>query len=117
MNAGIIKKKLQEYDVRECQSAYNYVGGGVVYDTARDYRTLCSCLFFKLKYWGRVLGCCRVVIAQWSERRQLRLEALGLILSGYTHAFFLQYVSILIYHQLLTTSSYHQLLLISIVTK
>ena len=27
------------------------------------------------------------------------------------------YVSILIYHQLLTTSSYHQLLLISIVTK
>ena len=32
------------------------------------------------------------------------------------HAFFLQYVSILIYHQF-TTSSYHQLLLISIVTK
>ena len=31
--------------------------------------------------------------------------------------FCLQYVSILIYHQLLTTSSYHQLLLISIVTK
>ena len=33
-----------------------------------------------------------------------------------THAFFLQYISILIYHQLLTTSSYRQLLLISIVT-
>ena len=31
--------------------------------------------------------------------------------------FSLQFVSILIYHQLLTTSSYHQLLLISIVTK
>ena len=31
--------------------------------------------------------------------------------------FFLQFVSILIYHQLLTTSSYRQLLLISIVTK
>ena len=33
------------------------------------------------------------------------------------HAFFLRYVSILIYHQLLTTSYYHQLLLISIVIK
>ena len=31
--------------------------------------------------------------------------------------FFLQFVSILIYHQLLTSSSYCQLLLISIVTK
>ena len=34
-----------------------------------------------------------------------------------THAFFLQFVSILIYHQLLTTSCYCQLLLISIDTK
>ena len=37
---------------------------------------------------GRVLGCCRVVIAQWSERRQQRSEALGSIPCGYTHAFF-----------------------------
>ena len=63
-----------------------------------------------------MLGCCGVVVAQWSECRQLRLEALGSIPSGYP-CIFLQYmyVSILIYHQLLTTSYYHQLLLISIV--
>ena len=60
-----------------------------------------------------VLGCCRVVVAQWSERRQLRSEALGSIPSGYPCIFSF---AILIYHQLLTTSSYHQLLLISIVT-
>ena len=30
-----------------------------------------------------MLGCCRAVLAQWSERRQLRLEALGSIPSGY----------------------------------
>ena len=74
-------------------------------------------MFFKLKYWRRVLGCCRVVVAQWSERRQLRSEALGSIPSGYPCIFS---SSILIYHQLLTTTSYmyyHQLLLISIVTK
>ena len=35
-----------------------------------------------------MLGSCRVVIAQWSEHRQLRSEALGLIPSGYP-AFFL----------------------------
>ena len=33
-------------------------------------------------YMERVLGCCGVVLAQWSERRQLRSEALGLIPSG-----------------------------------
>ena len=63
-----------------------------------------------------MLGCCGVVVAQWSERRQLRSEALDSIPSSYP-CIFLQYVSILIYHQLLTTSSYRQLLLISIVTK
>ena len=64
-----------------------------------------------------MLGYCRVVVVQWSERRQLRSEALGSISSGYP-SFFLQYVSILIYHQLLTNM---QLLLpvviIRIVTK
>ena len=39
--------------------------------------------FFKLKYWRRVLSCCRVVIALWSERRRLRSEALDSIPSGY----------------------------------
>ena len=63
-----------------------------------------------------MLGCCRVVLAQWSEGRQLRSEALGSITSGYP-SFFLQYVSILIYQQL----PYQQFLLpvvvIRIVTK
>ena len=47
-----------------------------------------------------MLRCCRVVVAQWSELRQLRSEALGSIPSGYP-SFFLQYVSILIYQQFL----------------
>ena len=64
--------------------------------------------------WQTLHMCCRVVVAQLSERRQLRLEAFGSIPSGYPC---LQFVSILIYCQLLTTSSYYQLLLISIVTK
>ena len=51
-----------------------------------------------------MLGCCRVVVAQLSECRQLRLEALGLIPSGYP-CIFPSVVSILIFHQLLTTSS------------
>ena len=45
-----------------------------------------------------MLGCCRVVVAQWSERRQLRSETLGSIPSGYPS------FSILIYRQLLTNS-------------
>ena len=53
----------------------------------------------------------QVVVAQWSERRQLRSEALGSVPSCIFSSV------CLIYHQLLTTSSYHQLLLISIVTK
>ena len=53
------------------------------------------------------LGCCGVVVAQWSERRQLWSEALGSIPSGCPSIFS---VSILIYHHLLTTSSYCQLL-------
>ena len=40
-----------------------------------------------------MLGSCGVVVAQWSERRQLRSEALGSIPSGYPC------MSILIYHQ------------------
>ena len=34
---------------------------------------------------GRVLGCCMVVIAQWSERRQQRSEALDLIPSAWLY--------------------------------
>ena len=34
---------MQEYDVREYQSVYNYVGGGVVYDTAREDYCVHAC--------------------------------------------------------------------------
>ena len=54
----------------------------------------------------RVLGCCRVVIAQWSERRQLRLEALGSIPSGYPCIF-----SSVCFYPDLPPVAYHQFLL------
>ena len=56
------------------------------------------------------MGCCGVVVAQWSERRQLRSEALGSIPSGYPCIFSRFYPD-------LPPVAYHQLLLISIVTK
>ena len=51
-----------------------------------------------------MLGCCRVVVAQWPERLQLTFEALDSI-SIPMHFFSRLF---------LATSSYHQLLLISI---
>ena len=51
----------------------------------------------------RDLSDCRVVVAQWSERRQLRSEALGSISSG-CPCIFSESISDLIYHQFL----YHQ---------
>ena len=53
-----------------------------------------------------------VVVAQWSERRQLRSEVLGSIPSGYPCIF-----SSVCFYPDLPPVSYHQLLLISIVTK
>ena len=52
-------------------------------------------------YLHVVLGCCGVVVVRWSERRQLRSEALGSIPSGCPSIFFSQFVSMLICQQLL----------------
>ena len=52
--------------------------------------------------------CCKVVIAQWSERRQLRSDALGSILSALPKHFFSQFVSMPIYPPVaLPTTSGH----------
>ena len=45
----------------------------------------------RLHVYVHVLGCCRVVVTQWSERRQLRSEALGSIPSGYPYIFSFSY--------------------------
>ena len=54
-----------------------------------------------------MLGCCGVVVAQWSERRQLRSEALGSIPSGYPCIF----SSVCFYPDLPPPVAYHQFLL------
>ena len=52
-----------------------------------------------------MLGCCRVVVAQWSEHRQLRSEALGSIPSGYPCIF-----SSVCFYRDLPPVAYHQFL-------